>query len=112
LKNIFENTCTRFIAPTPSVWDETVPLESRLGQYIAIARREAGVWYIDGMTDREVRTLNVDLCFLRRKAMPVGTVPRRNERRQSRPRQQNGFTGRLSVHLTSGGGFAGKIIKK
>ena len=34
-----EKECTEFIAAVPEVWDETVGLDGKVGEYIAIARR-------------------------------------------------------------------------
>ncbi|MDR1666607.1 MAG: glycoside hydrolase family 97 protein [Bacteroidales bacterium] len=112
-----EEECTRFIAQTPCVWDETVPLESRLGQYIAIARRKGDVWYVGGMTNWEKRTMNIDLGFLgegqyRLELFRDGINADRAARDYKRETIDLDNGRSLSVHLMPGGGFAGKITKK
>ena len=45
-----EQECTDFIAAVPTVWDETVALDGKVGEYVVIARRKGDVWYIGGLT--------------------------------------------------------------
>lgn len=59
-----EPECLAFIAKVPTVWDETRPLESRIGDYVAVARRTGGDWYVGAMTNWTSRTLSIDLSFL------------------------------------------------
>jgi alpha-glucosidase len=60
-----EPEAMEFLGPVPSVWDETVPLDARIGEYIVTARRAAnGDWYLAAMTDWTPRELTVDLSFL------------------------------------------------
>ncbi|MDR0728985.1 MAG: glycoside hydrolase family 97 protein [Prevotellaceae bacterium] len=59
-----EETCTRFIATVPTVWDETVALDGEVGHYVAIARRKGNQWYIGAMTDWTPRTLEIPTAFL------------------------------------------------
>lgn len=53
-----------FIKQIPTVWDETVPLGGRLGEYVALARRSGDKWYIGVMngTDKPLH-LELDLSF-------------------------------------------------
>jgi len=53
-----------FIASIPTVWDETVPLSGKVGEYVALARRSGDDWYIGGITGWESRDMTVDLSFL------------------------------------------------
>jgi alpha-glucosidase len=47
------------------VWDETVPLDGSVGEYVVVARRAAnGDWYIGAMTNWTPRELSVELKFL------------------------------------------------
>ncbi|MDR1680414.1 MAG: glycoside hydrolase family 97 protein [Prevotellaceae bacterium] len=59
-----EETCTRFIANIPTVWDETVALAGEVGSYVVIARRKGTQWYIGAMTDWAPRTLQIPTDFL------------------------------------------------
>lgn len=53
-----------FIAKIPTVWDETVVLEAKVGDYLAMARRSGQNWYLAAMTDWTPRDLLLDLDFL------------------------------------------------
>jgi alpha-glucosidase len=54
----------QFLSEIPVVWDETLPLESSVGEYVAIARRKGSTWYVGAMTDWNERTLEISLHFL------------------------------------------------
>ena len=41
-----EQECTDFISAVPTVWDETVVLDGKMGEYIITARRKGDTWYI------------------------------------------------------------------
>ena len=56
--------CAEFIASVPTVWDETVVLDGKIGEYVVTARRSGDKWYIGGMTSWTPRTLDVDLSKL------------------------------------------------
>lgn len=59
-----EKECTEFLVNIPVEWDETIPLESKIGDYVAIARRNGNVWYVAAVTDWSPRKMNLDFSFL------------------------------------------------
>lgn len=59
-----EVECTEFISKVPTVWDETVAVDGKVGEYIIMARRSGDTWYIGGLTGHEARTVTVDLKSL------------------------------------------------
>lgn len=59
-----ENECTEFIAQIPTVWEQSVPLNGKVGEYITIARKKGNTWYIGSLTNWDARTLELDLSFL------------------------------------------------
>ena len=63
-----EPECLQWMAEVPTVWDETVALAGRVGDYAAIARRKGDTWYVGAMTDWEARELEIDL----RAFLPAG----------------------------------------
>ena len=63
-----EPECLQWMAEVPTVWDETVALAGRVGNYAAIARRKGDTWYVGAMTDWEARELEIDL----RAFLPAG----------------------------------------
>lgn len=59
-----EPVFTRYISRIPTVWDKTIALAAKSGEYIATARKHGNNWYIGAMTDWESRTLEIPLNFL------------------------------------------------
>ncbi len=56
----------QFIRDVAVDWDTTRVLDARIGDYVAVARRERGgrTWFVGAITDEEGRTLTVPLSFL------------------------------------------------
>ncbi len=61
-----EADCAHFMADVPVVSDETISLDSKVGEYVIIAKRKGNKWYIGGITNskEEGRTFEVTLDFL------------------------------------------------
>ena len=59
-----EQECTDFITKVPTTFDETVPLDGKVGEYVAIARRKGDTWFVGAMTDWTPRSLTIDCSFL------------------------------------------------
>lgn len=59
-----EPECTRFISSVPVTWDETRVLDAKVGQYVVLARRKGGKWFIGAMNDGTKRDIAVPLDFL------------------------------------------------
>lgn len=63
--NYYRNSeYARFLASIPTVWDETVALEAKAGDYLLMARRNGDTWYVAGLNDWTGRELQVVLDFL------------------------------------------------
>lgn len=58
-----DKTYTSYIAQIPTVWDETVPLEAKIGEYAVIARRHGTTWYVSAMADWNGKELELSLPF-------------------------------------------------
>jgi alpha-glucosidase len=56
----------QFIRDVAVDWDTTRVLDARIGDYVAVARRERGgqTWFVGAITDEEGRTLSLPLSFL------------------------------------------------
>ncbi|HEY2162978.1 MAG TPA: glycoside hydrolase family 97 protein [Gemmatimonadaceae bacterium] len=56
----------QFIRDVAVDWDTTRVLDGRIGDYVAVARRERGgeSWYVGAITDESARTLDIPLSFL------------------------------------------------
>ncbi|KAA6333017.1 alpha-glucosidase, partial [termite gut metagenome] len=66
-----------FIAAIPTVWDESITLDGKVGEYIVTARRHGKTWYIGGMTDWDARDITVDLSFFLKREEPFGNLIQR-----------------------------------
>ena len=56
--------CTDFISQIPTVFDQVVPLDGKLGEYVVVAKRKGNKWYIAAMNNWQARDLSVDLSRL------------------------------------------------
>ena len=108
-----EAECTDFIASVPVVWDETVGMDSKVGEYVVVARRKGATWYVGGVTNWTERDLVLDLSFIGKsdaKAEAFVDGPNAAKFAQDYARKELKIeNGKLKVHLAPGGGFALKI---
>lgn len=60
------NECTEFITKVPVVWDETIALHAKAGQYAVVAKRNGEKWYIGAIMngDEKEKIFELDLSFL------------------------------------------------
>ena len=59
-----EQESTDYIAAVPTIFDETVALDGKVGDFVSIARRKGTTWYAGAMTNWDARDIKVDLSFL------------------------------------------------
>ncbi len=59
-----EHECTDFITKVPTTFDETIPLDGKVAEFVTIARRKGSEWFIGAMTNWSPRDLTIDLSFL------------------------------------------------
>jgi len=59
-----EPVYTKYISRFPTVWDKTIALEGKIGEYVVIARKNGNNWYIGGMTNWDKRSFSIPLTFL------------------------------------------------
>jgi alpha-glucosidase len=59
-----EQECTDYIAQVPTVFEETVVLDGKVGEFVAIARKSKNKWFVGGMTNWNEREISVDFSFL------------------------------------------------
>lgn len=55
---------TNFIASLPTIFDKTVVLQGKIGEYIVTAREKDGNWYIGGQTNWDSRDITITFPFL------------------------------------------------
>ena len=110
-----EPESTDFIAGIPTVWDESIVLDGKMGEYIVTVRRHGNVWYVGGITDWTARDIEVDCSFLGdNKTYDVtlfkdGVNAHRVGRDYKRESLSIKKDGKLKIHLAPGGGFALQI---
>jgi alpha-glucosidase len=112
-----EQECTNFITKVPVAFDETVPLDGKVGEYVALARRKGDVWFVGAMSNWTPRDLTLDFSFL-----PEGTYEAElfkdgvNSDRQASDYKREVITvsknTKQPVKLYPGGGWAARIYKK
>ncbi len=106
-----------FLAPVPTVWDETQVLQAKLGDYVVIARRHGNDWYVGAMTDWTARQLDVDLSFLsagqyRMEAYEDGPNAERFGNDYKKVSKSVNNATKLKLDLAGGGGWAARITKQ
>ena len=56
--------CARFITRIPVEWDQIEPLDGKVGEYVAVARRNGNEWHVAAITNWDARKLPIRLDFL------------------------------------------------
>ena len=108
-----EPECLQFIAKIPTVWDETVALDGKAGEYVAMARRKGDTWYVGAITDWNAREMTLDLSFIGGKPIMESFRDGANAHRAARDfKQEYGAfpaDGKITVKMAPGGGWAAVI---
>jgi alpha-glucosidase len=111
-----EQECTDFIARVPVTFDETIPLDGKVGEYVALARKKGDTWYVGAMSNWNERDLTLDFSFLGDGIFQAvvfndginadrdATDYRKEEIKVSRD-------SKLNIHLAPGGGWTARIEK-
>jgi len=112
-----EPQCTDFIAAVPTVWDKTVAVDGKVGEYVVTARCNNGVWYLGALTDWSARDLKLDLSFLGEgewtaEVFKDGVNADKAARDYKREIVNLGSAREMQAHLAPGGGCAVKFVKK
>lgn len=111
-----EQECTDFIAQIPTVWDETVALDGKVGEYIALARQTGNEWYVGAFTDWNSREMELDLSFLGEGAYQIeifkdGINADRAARDYKKEVIDLPAHKKIKISMAPGGGFAARIYK-
>ena len=112
--------CTDFIAQIPTVYDQVVPLDGKLGEYVVVAKRKGARWYIAAMNNWQARDLTVDLSLLinmnetnnkleklngRANIFADGINADREATDYKHTQRQINSDDKLHIHLAPGGGW-------
>ncbi len=63
-KYMKEQETTNFLSQIPTVYDEVIALDGKIGEYTVLAKRKGSKWYIAAMTNWTPRDLTIDLSML------------------------------------------------
>ena len=112
-----EPECTEFISSVPETWDETVALDGKVSDYVAIARRKGNVWYVGAMTDWDERDMTLDLSFLPDGEWEIdvfqdGMNADKAARDFCHLESVLGKEKKLHIHMAPGGGYFARLNKK
>jgi len=103
-----------FITSVPTVFDQTVPLDGKVGEYVALARRKDDTWYVGAMTNWDPRELTIDFSFLpdgeyRVVIFKDGINANRDATDYVREIRTVTNADRLNIELSTGGGWAARL---
>ena len=112
-----EFECTDFITKVPTTFDETVPLDSKVAEYVTIARRKGDTWFVGAMTDWTPRELTIDFSFLKpgnyqAEIFRDGINADRDATDYKREVVNITAGDKLNVKLMDGGGWVARIEKR
>ncbi|HZU29235.1 MAG TPA: glycoside hydrolase family 97 protein [Bryobacteraceae bacterium] len=105
----------QFIHDVPATWDETRVLEGRPGEFIAMARRSGGDWYVGAMSNWNPRRLDLPLTFLgpgryRAEIYADADDADKLPKNVSIRKQVVDRSSRLQITLAPGGGYAVRFV--
>ena len=111
-----EQESTNFIAAVPTVFDETLALDGRVGEYVVLARRKADSWFLGAMGNWNERDISIDLSFLgdghfEAEVFKDGINADREASDYKREVLKLSGKDKLSVHLSTGGGWVARIYR-
>jgi len=111
-----EQETTDYIAQLPTVFDETVSLAGKVGEYAAVARRKGDKWYVGAITNWDKREISLDFSFLsqglwKAEIFKDGINADRNGN-DYKIEEQNIVSGKkLKVTMAPGGGWSAIISR-
>ncbi len=106
-----------FLSAVPTVWDRTIAIEAKVGDYIVVARKIGDDWYVGAMTDEEPRKSEIDMSFLDPGTYTIeiyqdGINADRHGNDFKKITKKISSGENLEIKLAPGGGWAARIHKK
>ncbi len=114
---IKEKECMDFLSAVPTSWDETFPIDARIGEYLVVARQHGNEYYIGAMTNSNARDIKIPLSFLPDgNYILTGWEDGINADRKARDFKVTSSdvtkSSVISIHLAPAGGYAARLVKK
>lgn len=111
-----EQECVEFISSIPTVWDASYPLDGKMKEYVAIARKKGNQYFVGAMNDwMSERKLTLNLSSFLGAGRYKAEIFRDGDDSNTIPTQyvreiiNIPENGQLSIMMKSGGGFAARI---
>ncbi len=106
--------CTKFMADAPEIWDETIALDGKIGEYVVMARRKGTQWYVGAMTGEKAQEFDIDFSFLsdgehQMELFKDGVNANRNATDFKREIKTITNKSKMHIRLAQGGGWVAKI---
>lgn len=107
-----------FLSSVPSVWDKTIPLDAKLGEYILMAKQKGEDWYVGGMTNWDARDIQVDFSFLSPDVNYEAFILKDVSESGSQPTRYTSEKivvtkdSKLKFSMAKGGGFVIRLVDK
>ena len=106
-----EQESTTFISQIPTTFDETIALDGKVGEYVAIARKKNDKWFLGGLTNWSAREMTIDLSFLGKGTYSAeifkdGINADKDATDYKREIVKVTSTDKLKLNMAKGGGFA------
>jgi alpha-glucosidase len=105
-----------FITKVPTTWDETIPLDGKVGDYVALARRKGNEYFAAAMNNWKPRDITLDFSFLPKGTFHIsifedGINADRNGTDYKKIEKTVSKNDQIKIHLAPGGGWAARIYK-
>jgi alpha-glucosidase len=105
-----------FITKVPTTWDETIPLDGKVGDYVALARRKGNEYFAAAMNNWKPRDITLDFSFLPKGTFHIsifedGINADRNGTDYKKIEKTVSKNDQIRIHLAPGGGWAARIYK-
>ena len=113
---MIEQECTDFITKIPTTFDETVALEGKVGEYVALAQKKGDAWFVAAMSNWNARELTLDMSFLgagvyEADVFKDGVNADRDATDYTREVIRTSAIDKLHIRLSPGGGWAARMKK-
>ena len=113
-----ERECTEYLTQIPVEWDETIAIDGKLGDYVAMARRNGDTWYAAAITDWTPRTMEINLDFLKEGKVytieifkdGINADTSANDYKKEVAEVRKGT--KVKIAMAPGGGWSAKIKEK
>ncbi|HRH40912.1 MAG TPA: glycoside hydrolase family 97 protein [Pyrinomonadaceae bacterium] len=114
---IREPEAMEFLSAVPTVWDETIAIDGKVGEYLVMARQKGADWYLGAMTNWTPRELTIDLSFLgngnyEANIIQDGMNANRFASDFKKVKQLVKKGDKLTFKMAAGGGYVVRFIKK